>query len=121
MTARGVTAHFGGQVPPNNLPLRSGVEALWFTFEGDPENYGYPASGEDGDLYFSDWSLDIFSPDGAYVLRGHHGPYHVIATNKLKDYLTGKSKPDNVLTKAIGPNEPARVNHDAHWISLREA
>ena len=122
VTARGVTVNFGGQEPPKNLPLRSGVEALWFTFEGDPPNYGYPASGEDGELYLSDWSLDIFSPDGAYVLllRDHYGPYQVVATDKLKGYLTGERKPDYVITKPIGPNEPARVHHNGHWISPRE-
>lgn len=122
VTARGVTAHFGGQELPKNLPLRSGVVALWFTFEGDPANYGYPASGEDGELYFSDWNFDIFSPDGAYVLllQSHYGPYHVVATEKLKDYLTRERKPDYVVTKAIGPNDPARVHHDGRWVSPRE-
>ena len=122
VSANAVTAHFGGQEPPNNLPLRSGVEALWFTFEGDSENYGYPSSGEDGELYLSDWSLDIFSPDGAYVLllQDHYGPYHVVATDRLKRYLAGERKPDYVVTKAIGPNEPPRVHHDGHWLSPRE-
>jgi hypothetical protein len=122
VTAHGVTAHFGGQELSNNAPLRVGVEALWFTFEGDPENYGYPSSGEDGELYLSDWSLDIFSPDRAYVLllQDHYGPYHVVATDRLKGYLTGERKPDYVVTKAIGPNEPARVHHDGHWLSPRQ-
>jgi hypothetical protein len=122
VTANGITAHFGGEVPAGDLPLRFGVQALWFTFKGDSENYGYPASGEDGELYFSDWSFDIFSPDGAYVLllQDHYGPYYIIATDKLKDYLTRERKPDYVVTKAIGPNEPARVHHDGHWISRRE-
>jgi hypothetical protein len=122
MTANGVTAHFGGEVPPDSLPLRFGVAALWFTFAGDAKNYGFPASGEDGELYFSDWSFDIFSPDGAYVLllQDHYGPYHVIATNKLKDYLSGKRKPDYVVTKAVGRDEPARVHGDGHWISSGE-
>jgi hypothetical protein len=122
VTANGVTAHFGGEAPPDNLPLRFGVAALWFTFAGDAENYGYSASGGEGELYFSDWSFDIFSPDGAYVLllQNHYGPYHVIATNKLKDYLTDKRKPDYVVTKAIGPDEPARVHGDGHWISSSE-
>jgi hypothetical protein len=122
VTANGVTAHFGGEVPPNNLPLRFGVAALWFTFEGDPKNYGFPASGEDGELYFSDWSLDIFSPDGAHVLllQDHYGPYHVIATNTLKGYLTGERKPDYVVTKVIGRDEPARVHAGGHWISSSE-
>lgn len=118
----GVTAHFAGEQPPENAALRLGVEALWFTFEGDPENYGYPASGEDGELYFDDWGFDIFSPDGAYVLllQSHYGPYHVVAVNKLKAYLTGGRKPDFIVTKDIGPGESARVHHDAHWISSRD-
>lgn len=122
-TAHGVTAHFAGQELANNLPLRLGVEALWFTFDNDPENYGFPSSGQDGELYFSDWTLGIFSPDGAYVLllQDHYGPYHVVATAKLKDYLTGHAKPDYVVTnQSRKPDEPAQVHHDGHWISSRE-
>lgn len=122
-TAHEVTAHFGGQEPSNNLPLRLGVEALWFTFENDPENYGFPSSGQDGELYFSDWTLDIFSPDGAYVLllQDHYGPYHVVATDKLKEYLTGRAKADYVVTnESRKPDEPAQVYHDGHWISPTE-
>ena len=123
VSAHGVTAHFGGQEPSNNLPLRLGVEALWFTFENDPENYGFPSSGQDGELYFSDWTLDIFSPDGAYVLllQDHYGPYHVVATDKLREYLTGPAKADYVVTnQSRKPDEPAQVHHDGHWISSRE-
>lgn len=124
-TAHGVTAHFGGQEPIDKRPLQVGVSALWFTFEGDPRSYGFASmTKEPGDakLYFSDWSLDIFSPDGAYVLllQDHYGPYHVVATDKLKDYLAGERKPEYVVTKATGPNEPARVHNDGHWISTRE-
>ena len=117
-TAHGVTAHFGSQ-ESNNLPPRLGIEALWFTFEDDPENYGFPSSGQDGELYFKDRSFDIFSPDGAYVLllQDHYGPYHVVATERLKEYLAGRAKPDYVVTKAVDPNEPPRVHHDGHWIS----
>lgn len=122
-TAHGVTAHFGGQEPTNDLPLRLDVEALWFTFENDPENYGFPSSGQDGELYFSDWRLDIFSPDGAHVLllQDHYGPYHVVATDKLKEYLTGRAKADYVVTnESRKPDEPAQVHHDGHWISSSE-
>ena len=125
LKAHGVSAHFGGIEPQENLPQNSGVEALWFTFDGDPQNYGFASmTKEPGDarVFFTDWNLDVFSPDGAYVLllQDHFGPYHVIATEKLKDYLTRRAKPDYVVTKAVDPNEPPRVHHHGHWISPRD-
>jgi len=68
VTARGVTAHFGGRKPPQGRPLQSGVSGLWFTFEGNPGNYGFASmTKEPGDVHltFPAWNLHIFSPDGA--------------------------------------------------------
>ena len=122
INARGVTTHFGGNVPPDSVPLQSGVSALWFTFEGDPQNYGFASmTKEPGDAHldFSDWSLDIFSPNGAFVfiLQDTYGPYHIVATDKLKDTLTSGRKPDYVVAKAVAPNEPERVYGNGHRIS----
>src|ERR1700732_2364208 len=88
VTAHGITAHFGGEKSPVEVdaPLEYGVEALWFTFEGKQRFYVFKPKGE---LFFTDWSFDVFSPDGAHVLlpQSHYGPYHVVASDRLKDYL----------------------------------
>lgn len=120
VTVHGITAHFSGQKPElDHASLTYGVEQLWFTFEGDPEHYVFRPRGE---LYFSDWSFDIFSPDGQYVLllQDHYGPYHIVATKRLREYLAGYGGADYVVTQAIGTRETARVHHDGHWISARK-
>jgi|SRR5579859_926169 len=124
INARGVTAHFGGIVPPDSVPLQSGVSALWFTFEGDPQNYGFASmTKEPGDahLAFNEWSLDIFSPDGAYVLllQDEYGPYHIVATGKLKAYLTAGAKPDYVVPESYAQDEAPHTYSDGHWVSAR--
>jgi len=121
VTVRGVTAHFGGEKPPVavDAPLDFGVQALWFTFDGDSRSYLFKPKGE---LFFSDWSFDLFSPDGAHVLllQDHYGPYHVVATDRLRDYLMGRAKPNYVVTRRGRPTDPAKVHRDGHWLSARE-
>lgn len=119
VTSRGITAHFGGERPPSDIPLEFGVSVLWFTFPGDRAVYVFKPEGE---LFFSDWRFDIFSPDGAHVLllQDRFGPYHVVATDRLKDYLTGRAKPDHVVTKPTTPDEPALVHSEGHWVSAKE-
>ena len=53
VTVHGITAHFGGGKKPVEVdaPLEYGVEALWFTFEGDRRSYVFKPKGE---LFFSD-------------------------------------------------------------------
>ncbi len=63
VASRGVTAHFGGENPPNDISLKLGVSVLWFTFEGEGIPYVFKPEGE---LFFSDWRFDLFSPDGAH-------------------------------------------------------
>jgi hypothetical protein len=98
VTAHGITAHFGGEKTPVavDAPLEYGVEALWFTFEGDWRSYVFKPKGK---LFFTDWNFDLFSPDGAHVLllQDHYGPYHVVATDRLKDYLIGRA---NLITSS---------------------
>lgn len=124
-SAHGVTAHFGGLMPPQDRPIESGVSALWFTFEGDPRAYGFASMTKDpgdADLKFADWNLNIFSPDGAYVLllQDEHGPYHIVAIGKLKAYLTAGAKPDYVVPGNVAQNETAHTYSDGHWISAQE-
>ena len=121
VTALGITAHFGGGKPPGEVdaPLEYAVEALWFTFEGEQRLYVFKPKGE---LFFTDWSFDLFSPDGAHVLlpQSHYGPYHVVASNRLKNYLIARAKPDYIVTKRGGRSDPAMVHSGGHWISARE-
>ncbi len=124
-SARGVTAHFGGLMPTDDVPMQSGVTDLWFTFEGDPESYAFASMTKepgDSDLSFVNWNLDIFSPDGAYILllQDRLGPYHIVATDKLKDYLAGKRAANYVVTKKSGYDEQERIYQNGHWISTNE-
>jgi len=121
VTVHGITAHFGGDKPPVeiNAPQEFGVEALWFTFEGDARSYVFKPKGE---LSFGDWSFGLFSPDGAHVLllQDHYGPYHVVATDRLKDHLIGRAKPDYVVTERGKMTDPAKVHSGGRWISATE-
>ena len=123
VTSRGITAHFGGEKPLSDLyvPLEYGVSVLWFTFAGDETLYVFKPTG---DLDFSDWTFDIFSPNGAYVLlqQDHHGPYHVVATDRLKDYLQGNAKPNKIFSaRDYSPHagHPAKVHKFVRWTSDR--
>lgn len=47
------------------------------------------------------WSFHIFDENGLYIvlLQDHYGPYHVVTIKDLKDYLTGKTGPYEVVAK----------------------
>ena len=114
-----VTAHFRGERPAGGFPPEFGVSALWFSFAGDPARYTFTPAGE---LYFSDWRFDIFSPDGEYVLllQGHYGPYHIVSVRRLKGYLAGKAGPDHIVGKSPRSGDPAAVHGGGRWTSARE-
>jgi hypothetical protein len=116
-----VEAHFDGETPPADLkaPLQFGTSRLWFTFAGDKTAREFKPKEA---LEFSDWFFDIFSPDGKWVLlpQGHYGPYHVVATSDLKDYLAGKKPPAKVLQEATGGTQQALVHMDARWVANDE-
>ena len=114
-----MTAHWSGERPEAGTPLEFGVKKLWFTFAGDKAVYEFKPVGE---LFFSDWKFDIFSPDGAYVLllQDGFGPYHVIRTTRLKSYLQGKAKPyRSVRANDYPPHagHPAKVHSFVRWVS----
>ena len=75
----------------------------------------------DAHLRFADWNLDIFSSDGAYVflLQDEYGPYHIVATVKLKAYLTAGAKPDYVVPESLAENKAPHAYSDGHWVSAR--
>lgn len=111
----GVTAHYGGE-RPDNAPLRFGVTALWFTFSNDKETYRFkPEVG----LSFWEWNLEIFSPDGKRValLQDRYGPYHIVRTDRLKDYLRGRALPDETVGRKPKAGEISSIHEDAAWLS----
>ncbi len=97
-----------GLVQP--APKVFGVESLAFRF-ADGFRRGFAPTGQ---LFFSDWRFEVFSPDCAYValLADHYGPYHVVKVAELRGYLEGRVKPVHV--QALGPEE-ALVHGDAAW------
>jgi hypothetical protein len=112
-----VTAHFGGETL--DQPKLQIITQLWFTFVADDK--AYPFHPREGELHFSDWKFEVFSPDGRYVLlpQDRFGPYHIVTKARLKEYLAGAG-PDFVVS-GLRPGRsefpPAGVHHDAKWVS----
>ena len=104
-----VTAHFMGQKFASNLEIPFGVHALEFTFAGDPATYKFQT---DGEIAFTNWNTHVFSPSGdwAVLLKGQHGPFVVVSTKKLKDYLKGSARPEKTLSVGDFPNAPERTH-----------
>jgi hypothetical protein len=101
-------------------PRTYGVREIWFSFEGDPARYHFDPRGA---LFFSDWYFEeLFSPNGDYVLllQDHFGPYHVVHVVHLKDYLTGKLGPDQVVGYEPAGDSPRGVHETAKWLSETE-
>jgi hypothetical protein len=73
-----------------------------------------------GDVYPSDVSFEIFSPDCRHVLLlySHVGPYHVVRTARLAEYLRGAA-PDHELAGKPDPEgiTGTGVFHDGAWLS----
>ena len=100
-----------------------GVEALWFRFAGDPGRYRFAPRGT---LYFSDWQTDVFSPDGARVvlLQDRFGPYHVVASERLREYLReglrGEAEPDlEIGWETATPTSFVPVHGEIRWLGPR--
>lgn len=95
---------------PQPAPKAFGVESLAFHF-ADGTKKGFAPTGQ---VFFSDWRFDLFSPDCEYaaLLVDHYGPYHVVKVADLRGYLEGKVKP--VQVQALGEKE-SLVHGDAAW------
>jgi hypothetical protein len=84
-----VTAVFSGSaddlkelaIDGKPAPKSYGVKGLTFVF-ADGTSHAFTPSGE---LQFSDWSFDVFSPDCARVtlLQDRYGPFTVLSTKDL--------------------------------------
>lgn len=112
----GVTAVWSGdpdvlQQQPN-APKSFGTESLAFRFI-DGSTKGFAPTGQ---LFFSDWTFGIFSPDCSSVAlqTDHYGPIHVVPVDQLRGYLEGRIKPTPV--QALSEKD-SLVHSDLRWIS----
>jgi len=112
-----VTAHFGGERRPD-APPRFGVQVLWFSFRGDGAVYRFKPGRR---VSFWEWNLDIFSPDGKRVLllQNRTGPYHVVRASRLRAYLRGRAKPDEIVGQIPKPSEMAAIHAPAFYDKAR--
>lgn len=114
-----------GMVPPEGTPKTFGVEKLAFTSP--------TAAGEftpEGTLQFSDWSFDVVSPDGAWVvlLQDRHGPYHAVRSERLAAYLSGEHGPDRVIAyegkgdfRPVFQKQRWTAPHTFHYVEAGES
>ena len=111
-----------GSPPPEGTPRTFGVEQLVFEHAA-----GQLPFRPTGTLQFSDWSFDVVSPDGTWVvlLQDRHGPYHAVQTDHLAAYLRGEREPDRVIAYegagAFRPVLQAQRWTDAHTFTYVEA
>ena len=117
------TAHFVGTVPTHEAgepkpPLELGVESLYFTFPGDTRRHAFKPEGT---LYFSDWSFDVFSPDGGYTMlpQSRFGPITVVPTAELRRFLDGEAASVERVSAPSG-GTAARVIDRIRWLGPRE-
>lgn len=103
--------------PDSNYPITYGFHSLAFRFDAGPHAGTTIDFDPKGELYFSDWQLDVFSPDCRRVLllQDRFGPYHVVALDQLPDYLLGRAEPEAVLTGCSGCSSAA-VHENSRWI-----
>ena len=117
---KSITAIWIGKDPnvelgTTNTPLEFGVEKLIFEFSKDKERIVFQPKGQP---YFSNWDFNIFSPDYRYValLQDHYGPYHIIPTENLRDYLLGKNTSFEIVS-GRGPDGPGVIHGNIKWVS----
>lgn len=98
----------------DGMPAAYATERLTFVVEGE-ELQWTPT----GTLNFSDWSFDIASPDGGWIvlLQDRHGPYHAVQTKNLKRYLQGAA-PDQIVAYE-GPPGFRPVFEKQSWTAPR--
>lgn len=99
----------------SDMPLTFGVHKLYFEFSKTKEKLAFHPLGE---LFFSDWFFNIFSPDYRFLvlLQDHYGPYHIIPIENLADYLAGKN-PQFEIVKTSNAKVGA-VHKEINWLSI---
>ncbi len=106
---------FYGETVPAGISPRYGVQRMAVvTPQGE---LPYTPQGE---LFHSDWSFDIVSPDGSKVLllQDHYGPYHVVSAENLQAYLIN-GEPNHEFGQ-LQPGSNAWVHEQARWVSDSE-
>ena len=105
-------ARFLGETVPTGIEPAFGVRALDFRFPDEAVHRFTPT----GSLYHSDWSFDILSPDGRWVAlaQDHYGPFHIIDTHRLRDYLEG-APADHVVAQTPLEGGAAWVHGSPSW------
>ena len=106
---------FYGEPVPSGISPRYGVQRMAVgTSQGE-----LPYSPQ-GELFHSDWSFDVVSPDGSKVLllQDHYGPYHIVSVDNLQAYLIS-GEPDYEFGQ-LQPDSNAWVHEQAQWVSDAE-
>ena len=98
-----------------DMPLTFGVQKLVFEFSATKERIEFKPQGE---LFFSSWSFNIFSPDFRFVvlLQDHYGPYHIIPIDNLRDYLSGKNTQFEIVDGRI-PDGSGAIHGEILWLT----
>jgi hypothetical protein len=101
----------------SGMPLEYGVHKVFFEFLNGNEKILFKPTGE---LFFSDWSFNIFSQNYKYVilLQGHFGPYHIIPIENLRDYLSGKITQFETVSGQQTLDDPGAVHGEIKWLSF---
>ena len=118
LSLEGVSAVFLGERVPTGIEARMGIRGIRFEFDSGEVVPFVPR----GEVYFSDWSFEIASPDGQWLLlpQDRYGPYHVIGVSRLAEYLAG-GDPDHTLQQV--PDDPsygAWIHEGGTWVSDSE-
>ncbi len=112
-----VSAWFYGE-PVELGPPEYGTQRLHFRFKEDPREYAFNPIGT---LEFSDWSTNLFSNDGSLValLQDRYGPYHIVKTEELREYLADSAEPNWIVSKPPRDTEldQASVHSNLKWTS----
>ncbi|MEE2750169.1 MAG: hypothetical protein VX519_01960 [Myxococcota bacterium] len=108
----GVRAVFLGETLPEGLDARFGIREIRFEINGKAE-----AFKPTGTLQDSDWSFEIATAEGDWIVlpQDHYGPYHVISTARLGEYLEAGKADYELHQQASVENAGAWVHADARW------
>ena len=108
----GVRAVFLGETLPEGLDSRFGIREIRFEINGKVQAFK-PA----GTVQDSDWSFEIATAEGDWIVlpQDHYGPYHVISTARLGEYLGGGKADHELHQQAQVENAGAWVHADARW------
>lgn len=111
VSAGGVTAVWTGRATDD-------IQGLCFILPGDARCVPYTPKGR---MSSRDWSFDIFSPDGTWVLlkEGVYGPYDVVKVAELGAFLAGGSPymmAQSELGERFDKQKVMCVHHDEHWV-----